>query len=87
MSKGPHKLEVTVVVSTKPVQVLAQPHWSVEQLIRQALDEAGKKGEKPGDWELRTEDGVVLEPNARLDQIPITSGLTLYLDPKIGGGG
>jgi hypothetical protein len=87
MSKGPQKLELTVVVSTKPVQVLAQGHWSVEQLIRQALNDAGKHGEDPGGWELRTEQGVVLDANARLDQVPVTTGVTLYLDPKIGGGG
>jgi hypothetical protein len=87
MSKGPHKVEVTVVVSTKPVQVSAQPQWSVEQLIRHALDEAGKRSEKPSDWELRTAEGVVLDQNMRLSQVPITSGVTLYLDPKIGGGG
>lgn len=85
MSRNRNHIDVTVSVSGKPVAVTANVGWKIEQLMREALKQAGKPGEDPDGWELRTEQGVVLNPDGRVRDIP--DGVTLFLDPKIGGGG
>ena len=82
-----HHLEVTVVVSGQPERLRVQEHEHLEHLVREALKRSGSQGQPPSDWELRTEDGRLLDQNQTVAQAGIVNGQTLFLSPKTGAGG
>jgi hypothetical protein len=87
MASG-NQIDVTVVVGGKPVPVSVNSQQKVEQLIREGLNEAKQNGAKPEDWVLRTADGrEFTNQGQRVRDAGIVTGVTLYLDPKEGGGG
>jgi hypothetical protein len=80
-------IDVTVVVSGQPVRVKVNVHQTVEHLIHEALQQSGNKGQAPSEWELRREDGTLLEQSAQIATIGLTDGVTLFLNPRAGAGG
>lgn len=83
----PERITVTVVVSGQPVTVHVNTQEKVEQIVRQALRESGNEGQPPGEWELRTVDGTLIDQNQRVADAGITNGTTLFLAPRAGVGG
>ena len=86
MSKEKH-IDVTVVVSGQPERVKVSGHQTVEHLVHEALTKSGNLGQAPSEWELRTEDGSLLDQAASVDTAGIRDGATLFLSPKAGAGG
>ncbi len=85
---GPHKINVTVVVSGARLSATGNADQKVEHLIREALREAGIPHPKVEDWTLRFADGgAAIDPDLRIDEAGITDGAILFLDPNEGGGG
>ncbi len=85
---GPeHRIEVTVVVSgtPAPLQTIGQEH--VGTLVRDALKATGNHGQGPHEWELRTEEGQLLDQEQTVHHAGIRSGQTLFLSPQAGVGG
>ena len=80
-------IAVTVVVSGQQTSVTVNPHQKVEHLIKEALHETGNKGQPPGEWELRTSDGALIEQAITVEAAKIAAGMTLYLNPRAGVGG
>lgn len=80
-------ITITVVVSGQGVQVSVNPNQKVAQLIKEALHVSGNKGQSGEDWELRTANGNLLDPDSKVADAAITEGITLYLSPKAGAGG
>jgi hypothetical protein len=81
------QLEVVVVVSGQPQPIRINSHQKLEQLVREALHETGNQGQAASGWELRTEDGRLLSLDLRLDEVGLTSGAVLFLNPLAGAGG
>jgi Protein of Unknown function (DUF2604) len=80
-------IDVTVVVSGQPVRLQVNVHQTVEHLIHAALQESSNKGQAPSEWELRTESGTLLNPSARIADVGLAEGVTLFLNPRAGAGG
>ncbi len=86
MSPAEH-LDLVIVVSGVPEPVRINGHEPLENAVRKALQESGNQGRSPADWELRTEDGTLLDQNARADAVGLHEGQTLFLNPRAGAGG
>ena len=80
-------LDLIVVVSGSPHPVRVNVHESLEHIVREALRESGNIGQPPGDWELRTEDGSLLNQGERVEAVGLHEGQTLFLNPRAGAGG
>jgi hypothetical protein len=80
-------IEVTVVVSGQPERLKVNVHQTLEHLVHEALQKSGNKGQAPSEWELRTEDGRLLEQSMTIAAAGIQDGVTLFLSPKAGAGG
>ncbi len=85
--KPDKKVDVTIVVSGQPERLEVNHHQSVEHLVEKALKRSGNAGQAPGEWELRREDGTLIDQSLRVDQAGIVDGTTLFLNPKTGAGG
>jgi hypothetical protein len=79
-------IEVTVVVSGQPERLKTNLHQTLEQLVHEALQKTGNHGQSPGDWELRTEEGVLLDQHLTVGSA-LRDGQTVFLSPKAGAGG
>jgi Protein of Unknown function (DUF2604) len=80
-------IDVTVVVSGQPERLKENVHQTVEHLVHEALQKSGNKGQPPSEWELRTEDGRLLDQGQTISAAGIQDGMTLFLSPKAGAGG
>jgi hypothetical protein len=80
-------IEVIVVVSGQAERIRVNLHQTLEHLVREALQRSGNQGQAPSDWELRREDGALLDQAVRVGEAGITAGTTLFLSPKAGAGG
>lgn len=85
--RSEQNIEITVVVSGQPERLKVNVHQALEQLVHQALQRTGNKGQAPADWELRTEDGTLLDQSLTVAVGNIHNGTTLFLSPKAGAGG
>ncbi|HUY52741.1 MAG TPA: DUF2604 domain-containing protein [Streptosporangiaceae bacterium] len=80
-------LDLIVVVSGSPHPVRVDIHQTLEHVVAEALRESGNVGQPPADWELRTEDGMLLNQATRVDAAGLREGQTLFLSPRAGAGG
>lgn len=80
-------IDVTVVVSGQPQKLKVNVHQTVEHLVHEALQESGNQGQAPSEWELRTDDGRLLDQGGTIEGAGIQDGMTLFLSPKAGAGG
>lgn len=80
-------IDVTVVVSGQPQRLKVNVHQTVEHLVHEALQKSGNHGQAPLEWELRAEDGRLLDQSGTVAAAAIHDGMTLFLSPKAGAGG
>jgi len=80
-------IDVTVVVSGQPERLKVNLHQTLEHLVHEALQKSGNKGQAPSEWELRTEEGALLDQASTAEAVGLTDGITLFLSPKAGAGG
>ena len=80
-------IEVVVVVSGQPERLNVNVHQTLEHLVHEALQRSANKGQAPSDWELRTEDGRLLDQALSVEAAGVHDGMTLFLSPKAGAGG
>lgn len=76
-----------MVVSGQPERLKVNVHQTLEHLVHEALQKSGNQGQAPSDWELRTEDGALLEQSQTVAVAGIAEGTTLFLSPRAGAGG
>jgi hypothetical protein len=81
------KVDVTVVVSGQGHAVTVNPNQTLEHLVKEALKVSGNQGQAPGGWELRTEEGALLDQNSSVSDAGVSDNMTLYLNPHAGAGG
>lgn len=82
-----NNIEVVVVVSGQPERLKVNVHQTLEHLVHEALQRSGNRGQAPSDWELRTEDGRLLDQSQTVVAAGLRDGTTLFLSPKAGAGG
>jgi hypothetical protein len=83
----PQNIEVVVVVSGRPERLKVNVHQTLGHLVHEALQRSGNQGQASSDWELRTEDGRLLEQALSVEAAAVQDGMTLFLSPKAGAGG
>lgn len=77
-------IEVIVVVSGQSERIRVNLHQTLEHVVRDALQRSGNQGQAPSEWELRREDGSLLDQAQRVAEAGINDGTTLFLNPKTG---
>lgn len=82
-----NNIEVVVVVSGQSERLKVNLHQTLEHLVHEALQNSGNQGQAPLEWELRTEDGQLLEQSLTVAAAGLHDGATLFLSPKAGAGG
>lgn len=87
MAKPDNHLDLVIVVSGAPEAVQINRNEPLEHAVREALRESGNQGQRPEDWELRTEAGQLLPLTLRGGDAGLIDGQTLFLSPKAGAGG
>jgi hypothetical protein len=80
-------IDVTVVVSGQPERLKVNVHQTLDHVVHEALQRSGNHGQASSDWELRTEDGRLLDQTLTAAAAGIDDGMTLFLSPKAGAGG
>lgn len=80
-------VDVTVVVSGQPERLKVNVHQALDNLVHEALQRSGNHGQASSDWELRTEDGQLLDQTLTVAAAGLHDGMTLFLSPKAGAGG
>lgn len=81
------RIQLVIVVSGQPLPQTINPNERLEVLVRKALNESGNLGQPPGEWELRREDGTLLDQQQRAGDAGLHDGMTLFLTPRAGAGG
>ncbi len=80
-------LDLVIVVSGVPQPVRVNAREDLGHAVREALRLSGNPGQAPEEFELRTEDGVLLDLTVRAGQLGLVDGTTLFLNPRAGVGG
>ena len=85
--KEDKKIELTIIVSGKPVQIEANENSPLKSLIGKALEETGNTGQKKENWEFKNAAGDILDAEKKISELGFSDGAKLYLNPKAGVGG
>lgn len=87
MNQPDTHLDVVVVVSGVPRPGRVNVHEPLEHLVREVLRASGDDGRNAEDFELRTEDGRLLDLTAHAGAAGLADGQVLFLNPRAGAGG
>jgi hypothetical protein len=85
--QGSDKANFTIVVNGTPAEIEQNVHSPLSAVIERALSETGNVGQPPENWELRDEQGVLLEPGRKIESYGFAGAVTLFLSLKAGVGG
>lgn len=84
---GVSKVRVTVVVNGVPVEIEQNENSPLSAVIGRALSETGNIGQQEDQWELRDEQGVLLDAGRKIETYGFGPAVTLFLSLKAGVGG
>lgn len=87
MNRPDNHLDVVVVVSGVPRPGRINVHQTLEHLVREVLRASGDEGRNVVDFELRTEDGRLLDLSVQGQHSGLADGQVLFLNPRAGAGG
>lgn len=78
-------MKLKLVVNGPVETVTVSPRWKIATVRDQAMHRNGYGMAR--DWDVRTEQGVVLEPSISLASAGVKDGDTLFINPSAGYGG
>lgn len=81
------KISLTIVVNGQPTSIDANLNAPMRTVIPQALSQTGNVGQPPENWELRDQNGTLLDVEAKVATFGFSDGTRLYLNLKAGIGG
>jgi hypothetical protein len=84
---GQQNIDLVVVVSGQSERLKVNVHQTLAHLVHEALQRSGNQGQDSSSWELRTENGGLLDQSLTVAAAGIQAGVTLFLSPKAGAGG
>ncbi len=87
MNRPDNHLDVVVVVSGVPRPGRINLHEPLDHLVKEVLRASGDEGRNAGDFELRTEDGRLLDLGLTAQDSGLLDGQVLFLNPRAGAGG
>lgn len=83
----PPKIAITVVVNGQPTVVEAELSARLRSIIPKALEQTGNTGQPPDNWELRDQQGSLLDLEEKISAFHFPAGVKLFLNLKAGIGG
>ncbi len=87
MPKPDNRIQLIVVVSGVAHPGEVNVHEPLQNLVRDVLRASGDAGRSIEEYELRTEDGRLLDLGVKGSDAGLNDGDTLYLNPMAGAGG
>lgn len=84
---GASKVTFTIIVNGTPTEVEQNVNSPLKAIIEKALNATGNVGQPAENWDLRDEQGVLLEPDRKISSYGFTGAVTLFLSLKAGVGG
>lgn len=82
------KARFTVVVNGTPAEIEQNVNSPLKSIIERALQATGNDAGQPAaNWELRDEQGVLLDPDRKIASYGFAGAITLFLSLKAGVGG
>lgn len=82
-----NELEIAVVVNGQPTLVKGNVNAPLHTLIPKALEATGNVGQPPENWELRDQDGKLLDTSKKIGTFDFPADVRLFLNLKAGVGG
>lgn len=87
MSSLPNPLSLVFIINGEDVPVKTNPHAPLQAARAKALAESGNTGRPPEEWEIRSESGMLLDPNQTPEDLHLKENTRLFLTLKVGAGG
>jgi hypothetical protein len=88
MAKENNFIDLVFVVNGEDVDMpKLNIHEPLHAARNKALADSGNTGRPPAEWEIRTEAGVLLNPDAKLESLGLKPGTRLFLTLAVGAGG
>lgn len=84
---GKNSLELVVVVNGQPAPVTGNVNSPLHTVIPKALEATGNVGQPVENWELRDQDGKLLDISKKTGSFGFVEGSRLFLNLKAGVGG
>jgi hypothetical protein len=81
------KIQLAVVVNGQATVVEANPNAPLHTVIPHALQATGNSGQPPENWELRDENGTLLDTSKKISSFNFAPDVRLFLSLKAGVGG
>jgi len=81
------ELVLKMLVNGQQATVTVNQKNALHSALPSALEQTGNLGQPPENWEIRTPDGTLLDPNARISAFGFGEGATLYANLRAGIGG
>jgi hypothetical protein len=82
-----HKIEIVVVVNGQPTLVSAELNAPLQTIIPKALEQTHNTGQPPENWELRDQNGTLLDLHEKISAFGFPADVKLFLNLKAGVGG
>lgn len=85
--KGNHNIKVTFIVQGKGASDEYNENQPLKGAVEKVLEKTGNSGQSISNWQLRTEDGRLLDLSKKFKEEGISSGAKLFLSLQAGRGG
>jgi hypothetical protein len=82
-----NKIELVIVVNGQPTEVEANLNAPLHTVRNKALEATNNVGQPPENWELKNENGEVLDLDKKVGEFGFTEKTTLFLSLKAGVAG
>jgi len=82
-----NKIVLTVIVNGVSTEVDANLNAPLHTIIPKALQQTNNTGQPPDKWELKDENGSVLDVSKKIEEFNFPEGTKLFLSLKAGVGG
>jgi len=81
------KVTIVFVINGEDVTVEQNENAPLKAARDKALEQSGNTGRPFDEWEIRNEQGELLDPTAKIETFGFTDGVRLFLNLMVGAGG
>lgn len=82
-----NKIKIVFVVNGVDAPVEANVHEPLKAARNKALEDSKNTGRPVDEWQVHTEDGVLLEADKKIEELGLKDGVRLLLSLTVGAGG
>ncbi len=84
---SPDETTIVFIVNGEDVPATVNTHEKLHAARNKALAASKNTGRPPDEWEIRDEQGTLLDPNATIASFSFPPRVRLFLTLKVGAGG